>query len=207
MVRTVTTDAGSQPASAVRDRIPMAGRATARLAGAFYLLTIAAGVSAMLLGRHDAARWSDAANLVGAAAYVMVTILLFRLLRPTSRLWSTIAVVFSLSGCVTGALGFLHIAIMPINSLVLFGGYCVLTGCVMLRSPLFPTSVGALMIMAGLGWLTFVSPVAARNAAPLNMVAGIAGESVLTIWLLVAPVARFGEDHLTGARPTPPSRW
>jgi hypothetical protein len=43
------------------------------------------------------------------------------------------------------------------------------------------------MLIAGLGWLTFISPPLVHYLAPYMMVAGI-GEAALAIWLLVAGV-------------------
>jgi hypothetical protein len=41
------------------------------------------------------------------------------------------------------------------------------------------------MMLAGIGWLTFLWPAFAASLAPFNMLPGILGESVLSVWLLV----------------------
>jgi hypothetical protein len=53
------------------------------------------------------------------------------------------------------------------------------------RSAFLPRVVGALMMLAGIGWLTFLWPAFAASLAPFNMLPGILGESVLSVWLLV----------------------
>ena len=77
--------------------------------------------------------------------------------------------------------------------LVFFGVYCVLIGCLVLRSAFLPRLLGAVMIVAGLGWLTgsfagFLSPplgsVLSRYLVPMS---GL-GETAFTLWLLVMGV-------------------
>jgi Domain of unknown function (DUF4386) len=99
-------------------------RFTARMAGALYLLSIAAGVVAVLLVGGalivdgDAAatasnilahetlfRLSVASFLIGVACYVAVTALLYSLLRPVNRTLSLLAAFFSLVGCALWAVG------------------------------------------------------------------------------------------------------
>ena len=74
-----------------------------------------------------------------------------------------------------------------------FGLHCLLVGCLILKSMFLPRIVGALMVCAGLGWLTFsfaslLSPLLARYLSPYIMAPGILGEASLTLWLLVMGV-------------------
>ena len=62
-----------------------------------------------------------------------------------------------------------------------------------LRSTFLPRNVGALMVLAGLGWLTksfasLLSPPLANYLSPYLMASGIIGEVALTLWLLVVGV-------------------
>jgi hypothetical protein len=101
-------------------------RVHARLAGVFYLVTIVMGVFAevivrgALVVRDDAAataanilahettyRFGLAADLVMLAAYIVVTLFLYELLRPVDRSLSLLAAFFSLVG----------IAVLAVNSL------------------------------------------------------------------------------------------
>ena len=77
-----------------------------------------------------------------------------------------------------------------------FGIYCLLIGCLILRSAFLPRILGALMAIAGLGWLTFLSPQFAHSVSPYNYAAGGIGEISLTLWLLVMGVnaARWKEQ-------------
>jgi len=71
---------------------------------------------------------------------------------------------------------------------VFFGVYCVLIGYLILKSNFLPRILGALMALAGLGWLTFLSPPFANHLSPYNLVLGFVAELLLMLWLLVMGV-------------------
>lgn len=71
---------------------------------------------------------------------------------------------------------------------VFFGVYCVLIGCLIFKSTFLPRILGALMALAGLGWLTFLSPPFANHLSPYNLVLGFVAELLLCLWLLVMGV-------------------
>jgi Domain of unknown function (DUF4386) len=78
-------------------------------------------------------------------------------------------------------------------SMVFFGFHCLLLGCLILRSTFLPRLVGALMVCAGLGWLTgsfanVLSPPLAKYLFPYILAPGGLGETSLTLWLLVMGV-------------------
>ena len=68
--------------------------------------------------------------------------------------------------------------------LVFFGFHCFLIGWLLLKSAFLPRFVGVLMVVAGLGWLTFLFPPLAIQLAPYNLLPGFLGEGSLTLWLL-----------------------
>lgn len=72
--------------------------------------------------------------------------------------------------------------------LVFFGLHCLGVGYLILRSTFLPRIIGALMVIAGFGWLTFFWPPLAQSLAPFNMMPGGIGELSLTLWLLVKGV-------------------
>lgn len=91
-------------------------RFKARMAGVFYLLNggtgfaysvrsrlivsaDAAGTSANILAHERLFRMALAADLLGVAAYLVVTALLFELFKPVSRTLSLVAALFSIVGC------------------------------------------------------------------------------------------------------------
>ena len=73
-------------------------------------------------------------------------------------------------------------------ALVFFGVYCLLIGCLILRSIFLPRFLGALMVLAGLGWLTFLYPPLADRLFAYIAVLGIAAEALLMLWLVVRGV-------------------
>jgi hypothetical protein len=72
--------------------------------------------------------------------------------------------------------------------LVFFGLHCLGVGYLILRSTFLPRIIGALMVLAGIGWLTFLLPPLAQSLAPFNMLPGAVGELSLTLWLLIKGV-------------------
>jgi Domain of unknown function (DUF4386) len=71
---------------------------------------------------------------------------------------------------------------------VFFGVYCLLIGYLIFRSAFLPRFLGGLMALAGLGWLTFLSPPLASHLSPYNLVLGFLAELSLMLWLLVMGV-------------------
>ncbi len=155
----------------------------ARIAGLFYLLSIIAG----MLGATVASGGIGlAANLAGTACYVVVTLILYDLLKPVNRPLSLLAALLSLAGCAIGILGFLHLPKPGVNELVFFGCYCLLLAYLIFRSTFLPRFLSVLLALTGLGWLTFLSPsLGERLFVPYLMIGGLAGEGSLTLWLLI----------------------
>jgi Domain of unknown function (DUF4386) len=71
---------------------------------------------------------------------------------------------------------------------VFFGVYCLLIGYLIFRSAFLPRILGVPMALAGLGWLTFLSPPLANYLSPYNLVLGFLAELALCLWLLVMGV-------------------
>jgi hypothetical protein len=109
----------------------------ARIAGFFYLLCAitgafaemyvrgnlivagdAAATAANILAHEQMFRLGLAADIIAGTCYIVVTILLYELLKPVNPTLSLLAAAFSLVGCAVGALsGILHLA-----PLVMLGG-------------------------------------------------------------------------------------
>src|SRR5262245_60856925 len=95
----------------------------ARMAGVFYLLNIALGASALAVANSR-----NTLILIAALCYAAVTLVFYDIFKPANKTLSLIAALVSLAGCVLSALDALGLAPLQINSLVFFGGYCLLIG-------------------------------------------------------------------------------
>ena len=159
-------------------------RRFARIAGGFYLLVFVFGIIAL----RTAGDTRLAANLLAAVVYYAVTLMLYHLFKPVSRTGSLVTALFSFTALTIGVLGDFGLMRFPINTLVLFGAYCIGLGLLTLTSTFLPKAIGVLLVVAGLGWLTYVYPPLAQRLGPFALAPGMIGEGALTIWLLAVGV-------------------
>ena len=159
-------------------------RRFARIVGFFYLLVFVFGIVALKTSGNTRL----AANLVAAAFYYVVTVMLYHLYKPVSQPGSLVTALFSLAALTIGVLSDLGVVRFPINTLAIFGAYCIGLGWLTLKSTFLPRAVGVLLIVAGLGWLTYAYPPLAKRLGAFAMAPGMVGEGVLTFWLLAAGV-------------------
>ena len=73
-------------------------------------------------------------------------------------------------------------------ALVLFALFDLLIGYLIFRSTFLPRILGVLMMLAGVGWLTFVWPPLATTLSPYVLPLGALAEIVLMLWLVVKGV-------------------
>jgi hypothetical protein len=73
-------------------------------------------------------------------------------------------------------------------ALVFFGGFQLALGHLIFRSTFVPRAIGVLIALAGVGWLTFLSPPLANQLLTPLEVVGIVAEASLMLWLLVVGV-------------------
>jgi Domain of unknown function (DUF4386) len=165
-------------------------RLTARVAGVLYLLIFIAAPSATA---------TPARMIITHACDTGVALIFYFLFKPVSKSLSLLAAIFRLILVVimvTGTLNYFgglnlfnagHSAAafdkLYALALVPFGVHCLLIGYLVFRSGFLPRFLGVLMAIAGLGWLTFVSPSLAHHL--YAYIPGIVGEGALTLWLLV----------------------
>jgi Domain of unknown function (DUF4386) len=70
-------------------------------------------------------------------------------------------------------------------ALVFFGLYALLTGYLIIRSTFLPRILGALSVLGGLGWLSFLYPPLGYRLFPYIAALGVLGAALLIVWLLV----------------------
>lgn len=87
------------------------------------------------------------------------------------------------------ALLFLKLDDQAVNvALAFFAVYCLLIGYLILMSTFLPRILGALMVLAGVGWLTFLYEPLGDFLSPYVQLLGIVAEASLMLWLLVMGV-------------------
>ena len=93
------------------------------------------------------------------------------------------------------------------TGLVFFGLWCAAIGYLVYRSTFLPRPIGVGMVLAGVGYATFLYPPLATAVYPFNL-AIAAGELALVTWLLFAGVdtarwdARATDAARSGLAPT-----
>jgi hypothetical protein len=159
----------------------------ARTTGVVYLLYFLTAISAeVFVGRGRLVAY-QAVNLVAYAFYIAVTLLFYYLFKPVNKNLSLLAAFCSLLGCANDLLGLYNRALLEISSLAFFGPYCILIGFLIFKSTFLPRILGVLMVLAGLGWLAFLSPLAMHLSTLLKAL-GFLSELSLCLWLLVKGV-------------------
>lgn len=97
----------------------------------------------------------------------------------------------ALSGFTTEQLQSLALVLLSVNNqgaavaLAFFGISTVLKGYLILRSTFLPKWLGALSLVSGLGWLTFLYPPLGYRAFPIVAGLGLLGSAATIFWFLV----------------------
>lgn len=183
------------------------------MVGRVQITSDAAATAADILAHPSWMHAAFAADLLVVACYLAVTALLYELFKPVSSTISLMAAFFSLTGCAIQACaclfriaplvlltsapsssGTVALAVLQLHKpaynigLVFFGFYMVLIGCLVFQSTFMPRVLGVLVIVSGLGWLTFLWPLLAAALWPRVILTLGAGEGLLILWLLIAGV-------------------
>ena len=129
-------------------------------------------------------------TVAGALEYALVVLVLGRLLESARPVLSWMVAAIGLVGCATGVVGALHLFGSTADALAVFGMYCFGLGALIIQSALMPRVIGGLLMLSGVGWLTYVDLPLARSLQPYNMACGIIGEFIFALWLIVAGIRR-----------------
>lgn len=163
--------------------LKLSPRFEARIAGALYLFSVVTAAFTELFVRG---RLNIAGGLIAVAVMVVVTLLLYDIFKPVNRGLSLLAAFFSLVG-----LTFEAIRLQPrgVNVAIVFAGfYCLLIGYLIFRSTFLPRTLGGLMVISGLGWLTYLSNPLVNYLSPYNLASALLAEASVFLWLLVMGV-------------------
>jgi len=170
------------------------------------------------LAAHEVTmRSGSAIGLVSLVLYLALTTLFYELLRPVSRRVSLLATLLSVTACTIQALSDVFLAPLQMLAgsqgeygadelrylghaslamhvqalhcaLVLFGGFDILIGFLIVRSGFLPRALGVLMVLAGLGWLIYLWPPLANKLSQVVQPFGFIAEALLMIWLIAKGV-------------------
>jgi Domain of unknown function (DUF4386) len=155
----------------------------ARIAGALYLLSFLTAALTELFTRG----WSNIAGaLVAVLGMLVVTLLLYDIFKPVNRSLSLLAALFGLVGLI-----FESLRLQPrgVDLAIVFAGlYCVLISYLIVRATFLPRPLGALMALAGLAWLTWLSNPLVKYLSPYNLAVGAIAELLVFLWLMVMGV-------------------
>lgn len=88
-------------------------------------------------------------------------------------------------------------------AILLFSGFCLLTGALILRSRLIARPIGLLMLLAGLGYfldslMRILAPQTAAMLFPWFLLPGLVGELSLALWLTVRGVRQVAAEPAGG---------
>jgi Domain of unknown function (DUF4386) len=154
-------------------------RFKARMAGLLSLISLVAAV----FGEFIVRRFEIAGDFIAVSGNIAVALLLYGIFKPVNRGLSLLAASFSVVGLTCGAFRWNpHGVDIPV---VCDGFSCLVIGYLIFRSTFLPRILGPLVAIAGLGWLTYLSPPLARFLSPYNLALGILGQESLMLWLLV----------------------
>lgn len=176
----------------------------ARVAGAlFLLLVLTAAFTEFFAGGKLSLAADLTAGIIEVSCMVAVTLLLYGVLRSVSV---RLAILAALCNFVALTLELLQYLPHGVNiGLGLHGFYWVLIGYLFFKSTYLPGIVGALLAIAGLCWLTFLSPPLAIHLSPYNLAFALLVEGVAMLWLLVMGVNAQQSQVQASARHVDPT--
>src|SRR5580658_6120416 len=173
--------AKDMPAAVMMERIAgVSPGLKARIAGGLYLLSFLTAAVTELFARGSL---NLTGGLFAVLGMVVVTLLLYDIFQPVNRSLSLLAAFFGLLGLTFEAL---RLQPWGVNAAIVCAGfYCLLIGYLIFSSSLLPRALGALMTLAGLAWLTWLSNPLVKHLSPYNLAAGALAELSVFLWLLV----------------------
>jgi len=159
----------------------------ARLTGVVYLFYFLTAIFGQFLHGRGPAIFSDGFNIIGFACYIVVTLLFYFMFKPVNKPLSLVAALFSLAGCVIGVLGLFNLSVWNTSPILFFAPYCLMIGWLILKSTFLPRMLGVPMLLAGLGWLIYLSPLV-KYLSLYIVIVGVLGEASQMLWLVVKGV-------------------
>ena len=171
-------------AAVVMERIAEASpRFKARMAGALNFFSL---LTAGLTETFVRGSLNFIGGYIAISSMAIVTLLLYGIFKPVNTRLSLLAAAINFAALTLELLQFLPHGVNI--GLGFHGFYWILIGYLIFRSTFLPRILGALMALAGLGWLTFLSPPLANYLSPYNLASALLVEALVMLWLLVMGV-------------------
>ena len=167
---------------------------SARLAGAFYLVTVLSSIFGIVVTLM-AGTMLSAPFVVAGVAYLGVTLFLYLLFRPVRPRASLLAALISLAGIVLGPV--MTAFAVPHGfsiDMAVFGVYLILLGYLIDASRFIPRVLALLLVIGGAGYLlnflvALLLPGLSVRLYPWILMPGFAAETLFCLWILVKGVA------------------
>ncbi len=161
-------------------------RFKARLAGVLFLLLILTATFTEFVVRGKLSFAADlAAGIIEVSCMIAVTLLFYDIFRPVNKRLSLLAASFNFLGLTFELFQFLPRGVNI--GLAFHGLYWILIGYLIFRSTFLPRTLGVTAI-AGLCWLTFLSPRLTNYLTPYNLASAFILEGLVMLWLLIMGV-------------------
>ena len=159
-------------------------RFKARIAGVLFLFLVLTSTFTEFFGRGRLSFAAHvAAGVIEVSCMIAVTLLFYDIFKPVNRGLSLLAASINFVGLAFEVFQFLPKG-MNIG-LAFHGFYWILIGYLILRSTFLPRILSALTAIAGLCWLTFLSPTLTNYLSPYILASAFLVEGSVFLWLLV----------------------
>jgi hypothetical protein len=159
----------------------------ARVAGGLFLVVILTAAFTQFFIRDRLGFAADlSAGLIEVSGMIAVTLLFYEIFTAVNRSLSRLAASFNFL-----ALALELLQLLPRGVFIGIGFHafhCFLIGYLIFMSTFLPRALGALMALAGLCWLAFLSPTLTNYLSPYNLALGLLGEASVSLWFLAMGV-------------------
>ncbi|MGA3093419.1 MAG: DUF4386 domain-containing protein [Terriglobales bacterium] len=156
----------------------------ARMAGVLFLFLVLTSTFTEFFARGRLSLATHvAAGVIEVSCMIAVTLLFYDIFKPVDRRLSLLAASFNVVAVTLELLQFLPHGVNI--GLGFHGFYWILIGYLILRSTFLPRILSALTAIAGLCWLTFLSPTLTNYLSPYILASAFLVEGSVFLWLLV----------------------
>jgi Domain of unknown function (DUF4386) len=178
----------------------------ARIAGVLFLLLVLTAALTEFFAHGRLSSAADlAAGIIEVSCMIAVTLLFYDIFWPVNKRLSLLAAISNFVGLTLELFQFLRHGVNI--GLGFHGFYWILIGYLIFRSTFLPRILGALMAIAGLCWLTYLSPPLANYLSPYILASVLLVEGFAFLWLLVFGLNEQGWKEQANAARASISTW